>query len=166
VRIAGGTQRVNLPANIVQGCTDLTVSTFVRLTTNSVDWPRIFDFGAGTNNYLFVSARGGGNALRFAITNGGLGAEQWISYGYTFPTATWKHVAVTLTGNTGRLYLDGVEVAQNTGMTLNPVDIGATPNDWLGDSQYSPDPTLDGALDDFRISCRAYSAQEIAALAR
>jgi hypothetical protein len=166
VRIAGGSQRVNLPANIVQGCTDLTIATFVRLTTSSIDWGRIFDFGGGVNNYLFVTARGGGNALRFAITNGGLGNEQAISYGYAFPTATWKHVAVVLAGNTGRLYLDGVEVAQNTGMTLNPADLGGTPNDWLGDSQYAADPTLDGALDDFRISCRAYSAQEIAALAR
>jgi hypothetical protein len=47
---------------------------------------------------------------------------------------------------------------------LNPVDLGATPNDWLGDSQYPNDPTLDGTIDEFRISCRAYSASEIAAL--
>jgi hypothetical protein len=51
-------------------------------------------------------------------------------------------------------------------MALNPVDLGATANDWLGDSQWEQDPTLDGTLDDFRISCRAYAASEIAALAR
>jgi len=32
-----------------------------------------------------------------------------------------------------------------------------------GDSQF-PDPNLDGALDDFRISCRAYAAAEITAM--
>jgi hypothetical protein len=163
VRIAGGTQRVNLPANLVQGCTDLTIATWVRLTT-STDWSRIFDFGGGTNNYMFLTPRPGGNQLRFAITVSGNGGEQQLAYGYTFPTATWKHVAVVLAGNTGRLYLDAVEVAQNTGLTLNPVDLGGTANDWLGDSQFPEDPTFDGAVDDFRISCRAYSAAEITAL--
>jgi hypothetical protein len=163
VRIAGGTQRVNLPANIVQGCTDLTIATWVRLTTNT-DWGRIFDFGGGMNNYMFLTPRPAGNQLRFAITVAGNAGEQQLTYGYTFPTATWKHVAVVLAGNTGRLYLDAVEVAQNTGLTLNPVDLGGTANDWLGDSQFAVDPTLDGAIDDFRISCRAYSAAEITAL--
>jgi hypothetical protein len=164
-RIAGGTQRVNLPANIVQGCTDLTIAAWVRLTTNTSDWARIFDVGSSSNVYAMLSPRFNmTNSLGFAITLGGIGGEQRLVYGYTFPTATWKHVAIVLAGNTGRLYLDAVEVTQNTGLTLNPVDLGATPNDWLGDSQYSADPTLDGSIDDFRISCRAYSASEIAAL--
>jgi len=140
--------------------------TWVRLTTNTADWGRIFDFGADMNRYLFLTPRADAtNVLRFALTNTGGAGEQSVSYGYAFPTATWKHVALVLAGNTGRLYLDAVEVAQSTGMTLNPVDIGATPNDWLGDSQYLADPTLDGALDDFRISCRAYGAAEIATYA-
>jgi hypothetical protein len=39
-----------------------------------------------------------------------------------------------------------------------------TANDWLGRSQYG-DPYPNGKLDDVRISCRAYSAAEIATLA-
>jgi hypothetical protein len=163
VRIAGGTQRVNLPSNIVQGCNDLTIAGWVRLTTKP-DWARIFDFGGGTNNYMFLTARPLGDELRFVITTSGTGGEQRLQHGYTFPTATWKHVAIVLAGNTGRLYLDGVEVAQNAGLSLNPSNLGGTGNNWLGDSQFSEDPTLDGAIDDFRISCRAYSAAEITAL--
>jgi hypothetical protein len=164
VRIAGGTQRVNLPANIVQGCTDVTVATWVRLTTNTAAWARIFDFGASTNLYMFLTPRADAtDVLRFAISTAGNAAEQRLSYTYVFPLTTWKHVAVVLGGNTGRLYLDGVEVANNGAIALNPIDLGATPNDWLGDSQF-PDPNLDGALDDFRISCRAYAVAEITAM--
>jgi hypothetical protein len=167
VRIAGGTQRVNLPASVVQGCTDLTVATWVRASSPPGSWTRMFDFGSSTNSYLMLTPRGdAADVLRFAITTSGTGGEQRLSYGYTFPTATWKHVAVVISGNTGRLYLDAAEVAQNTGMTLNPSDIGATPNDWLGDSQWEMDPTFDGTFDDFRISCRAYGPAEISALAQ
>jgi hypothetical protein len=102
--------------------------------------------------------------LRFAMKVNN-SSEQMVSYNYTFPTNTWKHVAVVLSGNTGRLYLDGSQVGQNTSMTLNPGDMGATNQNWLGDSQFSADATLDGTIDDLLISCRAYSASEIAALA-
>lgn len=164
-RIAGGTQRVNLPSGIVQGCTDLTIATWVRLSSAPGGWARIFDFGSGTTSSLFLSPRGdAANVLRFAISTSGPENEQRLSYAYTFPTATWKHVAVVLAGNTGRLYLDAAEVGQNTQLTLNPVDLGATPNNWLGDSQWEMDPTLDGSLDDLRISCRAYTPAEIVAL--
>lgn len=165
VRIAGGMQRVNLPASIVQGCTDLTLATWVRLAAAPGGWTRFFDFGSSTNSSLFLTPRGDAvDTLRFAITTSGTANEQRLSYAYVFPTATWKHVAVVIAGNTGRLYLDAAEVAQNTGMTLNPSDLGATANDWLGDSQWDMDPTLDGTLDDFRISCRAYGPAEITAL--
>jgi hypothetical protein len=56
-------------------------------------------------------------------------------------------------------------VAQNTNLVLNPINLGATANVWLGRSQYAADPYLNGTLDDVRMSCRAYSAEEIAALA-
>ena len=75
VRIAGGTQRVNLPANIVQTCTDLTITSWVRLTTNTAAWAHIFDFGRDTNFYMFLSPRADStDVLRFAITTTGNGA--------------------------------------------------------------------------------------------
>jgi hypothetical protein len=165
VRIAGGTQRVNLPASIVQGCTDLTAATWVRLAAAPGSWARFFDFGSSTTTSLYMTPRADEtDTLRFAITTSGTPGEQRLSHPYVFPTATWKHVAVVIAGNTGRLYLDAAEVAQNTAMTVNPSDLGATPNDWLGDSQWEMDPTLNGTIDDFRISCRAYGPAEITAL--
>jgi galactose oxidase len=163
VRLSGASQYVDLPDNLVQGCTDFTFAGWVNLAA-SQNWARIFDFGSGTATNMFMTARAGGATLRFAIKNAG-GAEQQISYGTTLPLNQWRHVAVVLSGNTGRLYLSGIQVAQNTNLVLNPINMGATPNVWLGRSQYAADPYLNGTLDDVRMSCRAYSAEEIAALA-
>ena len=165
VRINGGTQRVALPTGIVQPCTDLTIAVRVNLVSNSTNWARIFDFGTGTATNMFLTPRGGAaNILRFGFKLNN-GTEQQISFTSTFPTAQWRHVAVTLSGNTGTLYLAGAQVAQNTSLSNNPNSMGATANNWLGDSQYTADPTLNGTLDDLRISCRAYSASEISAIA-
>jgi hypothetical protein len=80
------------------------------------------------------------------------------------PAGTWKHVAITKSGNTAILYVDGVQVAQNTGMTLSPSSLGNTTNNWIGRSQYSSDAFLDGQIDEFHIYNRALSAAEILAL--
>lgn len=157
----GSTGYASLPAGIVSGLNDFTISTWVKMDSLS-DWSRIFDFGTGTNNYMFLTPRSGDNVLRFAITTSGNGTEQQLN-APVLPTGVWKHVAVTLTGTTGRLYVDGVQVAINTGMTLKPSSLGNTNQNYLGKSQWA-DPYLDGALDDFRIYSRALSAAEVGTL--
>jgi hypothetical protein len=105
-----------------------------------------------------------GSTVRFAITTGGNGAEQQLNASPALPTGVWKHVAVTRNGNTGTLYIDGVQVAQNTNMTLSPSSLGSTTNNWIGRSQYSGDSYLDGQIDQFRIYNRALTAAEVLAL--
>jgi hypothetical protein len=161
--LSGSNQYVDLPDGLVSACTDFTWAGWVNLAANP-NWGRLFDFGSGTATNMFLTTRAGGATLRFAIKLNN-GAEQQISYGINLALNQWRHVAVVLSGNTGRLYLDGIQVAQNTSITLNPINLGTTTNDWLGRSQYTADPFLNGTLDDVRISCRAYGDEEIAALA-
>jgi hypothetical protein len=73
-------------------------------------------------------------------------------------------VAVTLSGTVGILYLDGLAVGANSGMTIKPSSLGSAVNNYLGKSQY-PDPYLDGLLDEFRIYNVALSSAEMAATA-
>lgn len=74
-----------------------------------------------------------------------------------------EHVAVTLSGSTGRMYVDGVQVASNTSMTLKPSSLGNTNLNYIGKSQFS-DPYFNGSIDDFQIYSRALSAGEISTL--
>ena len=59
-------------------------------------------------------------------------------------------MAVTLSGTTATLYINGVVAGTNTNMTLNPASLGSTNQDYIGKSQFSGDPALNGSLDDFR----------------
>jgi len=125
------------------------------------DWQRIFDFGTGTANYLFLTPRAGvGGKLRFAVTTSSTAGEQVIDAPTAFPTGSWCHVAVTLDGSRGLLYMDGVAVATNSNLTLRPWQILARSN-YLGKSQRQLDPAFNGKVDSFRVFGRALSAGEI-----
>jgi len=163
VTLNGTNGYVSMPSGIANGATDVTIAAWVKANSLS-NWTRIFDIGTGTSNYMFLSPQPGGAGLRFAITTGGNGAEQQIHSTAAFPMGVWKHVAVTIAGSTGRLYVDGVQVAVNTNMTLNPSSLGHTTQNWLGRSQFAGDPYFNGQIDDFRIYSRALSASEIGTL--
>lgn len=165
VDINGGAQHVDLPDALVSACQDFTFAAWVQLDSKP-DWSRIFDFGSSTASNMFLTPKvGGANVLRFALKVPGIngGAEAQISAPFVFPLNTWTHVAVVLEADEGRLYVNGGQVASAT-IIANPADMGATANNWLGRSQW-PDPNLDGRLDEVQLSCRAYSAGEVADLA-
>jgi Concanavalin A-like lectin/glucanases superfamily/F5/8 type C domain len=162
VPLAGSGDYVNLPANIVSGLSDFTISAWVK--PNAIPtWSRVFDFGTGTGNYMFLTVNAG-SGPRFAITTTGPGGEQQLSSSTQLPLNTWSHLAVTLSGSTGTLYVNGTPVATNPNMTLHPLSLGSTNQNWIGRSQFS-DPFLNAAVDDFAIYSRALSATEVGALA-
>src|SRR5262245_53151332 len=163
VKLNGGGEYVNLPVGIVAGLSDFTVAAWVNPASNDT-WARVFDFGTGTTVNMFMTINGGGAGLRFAITTGGGGAEQQLTGGGQLPLNTWSHVAVTLLGTTGTLYLNGAAVATNPNMTLHPSSLGTTNQNWIGRSQY-PDPFLNALVDDFNIYDLALSAADVATLA-
>ncbi|HKT02352.1 MAG TPA: beta-L-arabinofuranosidase domain-containing protein, partial [Rugosimonospora sp.] len=162
VGLDGASNYVSLPSGIVSGLHDFTIATWVRPSTVTT-WSRVFDFGTGTSRYMFLTVSAGSGRPRFAISTGGSGAEQQLSSTQSISANAWTHLAVTLSGTTGTLYLNGVAVATNTNMTLNPAGLGTTGNNWIGRSQYG-DPLLSGAVDDFQIYDHALTQAGVQAL--
>ena len=166
VKLAGNGEYVNLPSGIASGLNDFTIATWVNITATGQTWARIFDFGTGTSDFMFLTASAGGtNALRFDI-NAGAGSQMIPASGSgpQLPTG-WQHVAITLSGTTGTMWLNGVPVATNPNMTIRPADLGATNQNWIGRSQFSADPYLDATVDDFQIYDHALTAADIGVLA-
>lgn len=156
---------VSVPAGILSGACEATVATWVYVNT-SADWQRIWDFGKDETVYMFLTPSNNFNKkLRFAISIGGNGTdEQMIDGQATLPTGVWTHVAVVLGPAGGLLYVDGVAVGTNAGMTLRPADLGAMPASYIGRSHFAGDPYFDGKIDDFRVYNRALSSEEILSL--
>ncbi|MCO6045861.1 CotH kinase family protein [Aeoliella sp. ICT_H6.2] len=153
-----------LPTGIVRGLNQATIATWFYL--DSVDtWSRVFDFGSGTavNMFLTPQASNFGGPLRFSLKTATSGGEQQIN-GPSLDAGQWYHVAITLTGSSGTMYIDGVPVATNNSMTVSPADMGRTTQNYLGDSQFPADPPLRGRIDDFRIYSQALPAEQILSL--
>jgi fibronectin type 3 domain-containing protein len=157
---SNSSQYVTVPAGVVNNLNNFSIAMWVKQTSVG-NWARIFDFGTGQTVYMFLTARNGASStLRFAITTGGGGGEQQINGPSALPTGVWKHVAVTLNGSVGILYLDGVAVGTNSSMTLKPSSLGSTTQNYIGKSQFS-DPYFNGQVDDFRIYSDALNAGEV-----
>ncbi|AEB44835.1 beta-L-arabinofuranosidase domain-containing protein [Micromonospora maris] len=157
-------EHVTLPQEAISQLTDFTIATWVNLAA-AQNWSRLFDFGQNATVNMFLTPRAGvtGSVPRFAITVSGSGGEQRIDGTSALPTNQWVHLAVTLTQQTGTLYVNGEQVGQNTNMTLSPANLGNPGNRWIGRSQYG-DPMLNATVDEFHIFDRALSPQEIQSL--
>jgi len=164
VKLSGASQHVALPAGVLNGLTEATIALWVNPSALT-SWSRCFDFGTGTQRYLFLAAStGAGTGPRFAITTGGAGAEQRISATRPLAVGAWTHLAVTLNGAAGVLYVNGEPVATNSAMALTPASVGPTTNNWIGRSQFG-DPYLNALVDDVQVYGRALTKSEVEALA-
>ncbi|MBN1515658.1 hypothetical protein JXA32_03710 [Candidatus Sumerlaeota bacterium] len=155
----GDEDAVILPAGIAD-CMDFTVATWVYWMGGEKPWQRIFDFGAGRQENLFLTPQSGSNVLRFGIRNRDTSEE--LDAESALVIGEWTHVAVVLNGGTGKLYINGAEAASKA-ITLNPADFRREKN-YIGKSQY-PDPLFVGRIDDFRVYNYALTSGEIAVLA-
>jgi len=153
----------SLPAGFLSGVADFSVACWVYLNV-SATWIRLFDFGTGRDQYMYLTLRTGRGGVRFTMSlNSGPG-EQSIEDPNPMPTGKWVHVAVTLSGSTGTLYVNGVAVGTNAALLYAPFRLGNTDRNYIGRSQYPTDPYLDALIDDFRIYWGALGANEIAGL--
>ncbi|KAI9151302.1 hypothetical protein HJFPF1_08504 [Paramyrothecium foliicola] len=160
----GQARYATLPQETINQLRDFTIASWINLDSTQT-WSRLFDFGQDTTINMFFTPRSGatGNVPRFAITTSGSSQEQRVDGRTALPTGQWVHVAVTLAGSTGTLYVNGQVSGTNSNMSLSPTNLNSPGNRWIGRSQYG-DATLNAAIDEFHIFNRALTAAEIQAL--
>jgi hypothetical protein len=158
IDLDGADDFATLPSGVANS-KDITIAAWVKWDGGNA-WQRIFDFGDDTTSYMFLTPRSGANTMRFAITTGGGNAEQILET-TALPAGEWVHLAVTLGGNTGILYVNG-EPRVAGQILLDPSDISPV-NNYIGKSQW-PDPLLNGLIDDFRIYDFALDMSQVADL--
>jgi len=157
----GNSGYVDLPAEVVN-FDQLTVATWV-LWYGGGNWQRIFDFGNGEEQYLFLSPSDDVGQMHFGMTTNGYGNEETLTAD-ELPIGQWTHVALVLSNTTAMLYVDGTNVASSSSFTINPSDINPVLN-YIGRSQFATDSMLSAAIDDFRVYNHALDGAAVAALA-
>jgi hypothetical protein len=150
---------------LINSLSDMTISMYANFSGAGGGWQRIFDFGTGTTNYMFLCPRTGATGpMRFAIRTATV-TERQLTAPTSLPT-DWHHIAIVIDSATMtmRLHLDGAVVASRA-TSLLPKDLGNTTQNWLGKSQFEADAYYMGSLDDFCIYNRALSVEEVRYLA-
>ncbi len=187
----GLAEHVSLPANVVSGLRDFTISLWInpaeydraRLSDSRPNFDlstlnngtAIFDFGrpnpqyaepALARMYLTMRASNDTPVPRFAITTSGASGEQRLDAPQALPVDKWSHIAITRVGSTATLYVDGRPVASTPNMTLSPADLGETTGNWLGRCQFPQRNVsyLNAQLDEFQIFDRGLTQDEVRSL--
>ena len=155
----GSTSYIHLPDNITNGVEDFTMAAWIKPTTSTAAWRRIFDFGSGTANYVFLGMPYSATQVRGAAKYNN-GSEWNVTADNAIAKNAWSHVAFVKEGNTGTIYVNGVATATNTNFTTTPASLGTTTQNYIGKSQF-PDAYLNAYLDEAFFSKRAMSADEI-----
>src|ERR1019366_1969241 len=139
VVLDGSSGYVNLPNNLVTNYTSITIEAWVT-DNGSGNWARIYDFGnssggedfqlgSGTSGiqYMFLTSRSGSGTL-FGNYNTPSASQSVEWSGTPLPSGVRQHVvwASDGTAQTAWLYVNGVLVASNPGMTLTPAALGNT----------------------------------------
>ena len=160
----GQSGHLALPAGVVSDVGDFSVALWVYWNASAIN-ARVFDFGSSDIGYMALIPRDSGGVLRFMITGTTYFGEQSISASSALATGRWVHLAVTLSGTRGTLYVDGAAAGSNDAIALAPFQLGSTTQNWLGRSQYAADPFFNGRLQELRLYSGALTAAQVAALA-
>jgi len=176
--LKAGCGYVSMPPSIFDGATAITVAAWIKVNT-AQNWPRMFDVGINAHldrnpptgsKYFNLIPQNAASQLEVAITATGYNNEQLLFANAIVPADGWRHVAVTIDGSRGVVYVNGPGMtgttATSNSLTLRPIDLGTIDYAYLGKSPWSVDPFFDGQFDEVRVYRRALSATEVQTLAQ
>ncbi len=143
-----------------QNVTDFTFTAWVRLSTdrNTMNYAWIIESGPHTVSGVHLRLNPTGHLILATSAQGV--ASSIGTPADTYPNdGAWHHLAVTRQTGTGKIYLDGLQVASGT--LADPDD--SSYSTILGDRIGNPPTAWPGWIDEIKIEPRAHSATEIQA---
>lgn len=159
----GSSGYASLASNPLSGASAFSAEAWLSWVGGTNYKQAIFDFGSSSTNYMYLtpaSALTGHKALFEIHTGGGSTAQVTAT---KLPVGPFEYIAVTeTTGGTLTLYLNGEQVGQVTGVTLNPSSLGSLTSYYIGKS-LAGDPNLEGWLSNVAFYNAALSATQIQA---
>ncbi len=159
----GGTSYIDLGEDVTGDVTDYTFAMWVKMTSLEKGWQRFFDFGTGTDNYVYFGIPYDTKNLRVAYKIDGSDEWNFDAENVTVQNE-WMHIALTQKGKTVTIFVNGEAVNEKEcEYTLS--DLGHTINNFIGKSQFSADPKLNAYADEIIFDKRAYSEEEIKEMA-
>ena len=151
---------LQLPSGIFSDLDDFSLSFWAY--ANGLHWDTcVFFAGLDANAAMCIAPQAGN--LTFSIFGATFKDSQVVAAPWPMPIRRWVHLAVTLRGNTCRLYVDGTEAGKSDDILLSPRQVGDQVT-FLGRNWAHP--SFNGRIQDFRVYAGALSAAEVAALAR
>ena len=156
LKLDGTSKFVQLPTAIAHR-EEMTISLWLKWYSGS-KWQRIFDFGNGEQQYMFLTANADNGMMRLAAKNGD--TEQRMDICKLKTNYSWQHIVITISEDKITAYVDGEEQASSTDITIRTADFKPVFN-YIGRSQFASDPMLKGDIDDVRFYNYALSAEEV-----
>ncbi len=161
----GAAQQVNLDRSVAD-LRDFTFTAWVKPLGGAANQAVLW-LGASAAKRLYFTPDDGAGHAKFSIVNGG--AEQTLTAPAALAPGLWSHVAITLDGTTGVLYVNGASVASGAivlraEQMLAANTASALQHNYLARSQDTLLPRFRGALDDVSFFATALSAADIAAM--
>jgi hypothetical protein len=132
---------------------DFTIEAWVYPTANgeSNNSEIVSRGAAGAFNGWHLGLFAGGTTVFFGINYAGTGATVWTQSTNSIPLNTWSHIAATRSGNTVRIFLNGVLDKENTGFTGTPT-VSGTEYLYVGRASYdTTNREFNGYISNLRI---------------
>ena len=156
LKLNGTSNFVQLPTAIAHR-EEMTISLWLKWYSGGM-WQRIFDFGNGEQQYMFLTANADNGMMRLAAKNGD--SEQRMDICKLKTTYAWQHIAITISKDSIIAYVDGKRQAVSTDMTVRTADFKPVFN-YIGRSQFASDPLLKADIDDVRFYNYSLSSSDI-----
>jgi hypothetical protein len=160
-------EHVVLPDGIVSGLTNATIEMWVTWTGLGNPWQRLFDFGSSSSgsgtSYLFLTAKAAApdEVMMLVYRAANDSAEVRVQSTRSLPINVQAHVAVVVDDTNNKLSFYLNTTLEGTATFTKQLSGIMDVNDWLGRSQYSTDPELNGTIHELRIYNTALTPEQL-----